>query len=468
MSDPQTDPWHGDLLGHRDLGQTYTNLIQSIHESKVLSIEAGFGRGKTFFRKGWAAHLRAQGERVIEIDAQRSDHSGDPVVTFIGALVAALPPVDKSTKDTLVAQGKKYFGFAARGFAHVVLRNGAEELIDTIADGVLDQVDGMETFEDTVTELGDGMSKLAGQMIAAQMAAEQVREKEMPAQLRALRTALTDGYANDRVVILIDELDRCHPDYAIALLEAMKLVFDQDGYVFCLMANAEYLENLAVKRFGILAEGERYLDKFVDIRLTLPVTPNQIAGAAKALALKLPLEIPFGDDPEFSVERAAQLASDLAPVSGLSMRQIERVMLKVELALRCYRSQPLDCALLVQLAFEGASGTVSAAGKLKRRDLTSPNTATFLNKIKDSQNATTLRRIAETKGRRHVEEDFSELLTIPFDRFGISNHEGSPTWRNILMDLAPHYIPTHQAILNAVHRFQAEEPPQPMDATQNT
>lgn len=109
-----TNPWDGDLLGVRELGETFTKLVQSIDGSKVISIEAGFGRGKTFFRKRWAAHLWAEGEVVVEIDAQQSDHSGDPVVTFIGALVAALGPTEESRLKKAKDAGLKYTGVAAR------------------------------------------------------------------------------------------------------------------------------------------------------------------------------------------------------------------------------------------------------------------------------------------------------------------------------------------------------------------
>ncbi len=84
-SQPETDPWENDLLDYKSVGQTFGNLIASIDEAKVISIEAGFGRGKTFFRKAWAEDLRRRGEVVIEIDAQQSDHSGDPVISFRGA-----------------------------------------------------------------------------------------------------------------------------------------------------------------------------------------------------------------------------------------------------------------------------------------------------------------------------------------------------------------------------------------------
>ena len=82
--------WKEDRLGYKEVGITFANLIKSIDGQKVISIEAGFGRGKTFFRKAWAEQLREGGEVVVEIDVQQSDHSGDPVVTLLGALVDAM------------------------------------------------------------------------------------------------------------------------------------------------------------------------------------------------------------------------------------------------------------------------------------------------------------------------------------------------------------------------------------------
>ncbi|WP_216825772.1 hypothetical protein [Ruegeria sp. EL01] len=82
--------WDHDLLDYEHIGNTFTNLIKSMEITKVISIEAGFGRGKTFFRKAWSEQLRQSGETVIEVDVQQSDHSGDPIVTLLGALVEAV------------------------------------------------------------------------------------------------------------------------------------------------------------------------------------------------------------------------------------------------------------------------------------------------------------------------------------------------------------------------------------------
>lgn len=107
------DPWDDDLLGFRAVGATFTKLVQSVGAdepgSKVISIEAGFGRGKTFFRENWAKELRDAGEVVVEIDARQSDHSGDPVVTLIAALVGALPKAGWQTisivRFSIVSEG---------------------------------------------------------------------------------------------------------------------------------------------------------------------------------------------------------------------------------------------------------------------------------------------------------------------------------------------------------------------------
>ncbi|NOR61228.1 MAG: hypothetical protein GQ535_01890 [Rhodobacteraceae bacterium] len=130
-------------------------------------------------------------------------------------------------------------------------------MIDAVTDTAIDKLDDFEALDGIINDLGEGMSKAAGQLIAAQMAAEKVRKTELPQQLEALHEALIEGHDTSRVIIVIDELDRCHPDYAIAVLEAMKLVFNQSGFVFCLMVNADYLENLAQHRFGVSTNDEK-------------------------------------------------------------------------------------------------------------------------------------------------------------------------------------------------------------------
>lgn len=451
MRHPLTNPWHGDLLNYEKTGETFTNLIRTLDETKVISIEAGFGRGKTFFRTEWAKQLRGAGEVVIEIDAQQSDHSGDPIITFIAALVEALPRDEKGKAAKAFETAKKFGKVGGLAVARIALRSGADEIVDAMSEKAIDELGDFDALDQLVNDLGEGMSKAAGQMIATQMAAERVRKKELPEQLTALHTALTEGVETDRVVVIVDELDRCHPAYAIAVLEAMKLVFAQSGFVFCLMVNAEYLEKLAQHQFGVSTDDEKYLDKFVDIRLRLNPSDESIKNAVTSLASELPLAIPFGDGPEFSVEKAAELAGELAVETKLSMRKVKRVLLQVELAMRCYAGQPIDGPLLVFLAFEEAVGKGLHANLLSRSALTPSHGAKEAAKITDAADSP----MASRERVRHNANNAAmklapELLEIPRDRYGFDEDKNYYDFYLLFNCLAPHYIPTHRAMLGAV------------------
>lgn len=444
------DFWKGDLLEYSKIGRTFTNLIKTLDETKVVSIEAGFGRGKTFFRKAWANQLRESGEIVVEIDAQKSDHSGDPLITLIAALVEELPREGKGGAAKALESIKKFGAIGTRAAARIALRSGADELIDAISEKVVDELGDFDALDEVVSDLGQGMSKAAGQMITAQMAAERVRKKELPEQLGVLQSALTAGSETDRVVILIDELDRCHPTYAIAVLEAMKLVFGQSGFVFCLMINAEYLEKLAQHQFGVSSDDEQYLDKFVDIRLRLQPKDQTFRLAVTTLARTLPLNNPLGSDEAFSLETAAELAGDLAVYTKLSMRKIKRVLLQVELAMRCYTEQPLDASLLLFLAFERSVGTPLDTKLLPRALLTPELGAKFIERInKGHEGSRENHRNAIGAATSYIYANFPELAQLPKDRYS-SDAENYYDWAAVYQMLAPTYISRHQDALGAI------------------
>lgn len=398
---------------------------------------------------------------VIEIDAQQSDHSGEPVVTFLGPLLAEKTPGGKSVLTTLGEKGLKLAGVAGRSVARAVLRNGAEEIIAAAGDFLAPRVAGQKALKESLEDIEVSLSTYASRLIDAQLAAEHARQTELPAQIRVIRDALTEGKAQKRVVVLIDELDRCRPDYAIALLEAMKLVFNQDGFVFVLMVNKEYLESIADHRFGTARTGESYLEKFVDLRLKLAAAPEAVAEATRELVARIDLAIPFGEAPEFSVTAAADLAAQIAPQSGLSFRQIKRVIARVELAARCYQQRPIDLPLLVYLAFaEVAKGTEE--DRKDFRDLLPPARLTrdeLARRLRfdPAQNFSTQGEILAWHQKRlaPLVNSFFELARydLPDSDPGSAAEEQD---NGIAREALRGVVPDHQAMLDAVHRIQAD------------
>ena len=71
-------------------------------------------------------------------------------------------------------------------------------------------------------------------------------------------------------LFLVDELDRCRPDYAISYLETIKHLFDVEGAVFLLAADRGQLESSAKAAFGAKLDFEEYYRKFVHREIALP------------------------------------------------------------------------------------------------------------------------------------------------------------------------------------------------------
>jgi hypothetical protein len=168
------DPWENDRLGYKEIGHAFTNLVQSIDTEKVISIEAGFGRGKTFFRKAWAKQLKSAGEVVVEVDVQQSDHSGDPVITLLGALVDALPKDEEGKSKKALDIAKKVGAIGARALTRAMLKSGADEVFEAITNRTIDQLEDFDALDSVIKGVGSEMSKVAGQLITSQMAAERV------------------------------------------------------------------------------------------------------------------------------------------------------------------------------------------------------------------------------------------------------------------------------------------------------
>lgn len=70
-----------------------------------------------------------------------------------------------------------------------------------------------------------------------------------------IKEVLTAKAKQQKLVFLIDEIDRCNPDFAITMLERIKHFFNIDNIVFVLFINQMYVQNLEKKYLGY---GGRY------------------------------------------------------------------------------------------------------------------------------------------------------------------------------------------------------------------
>ena len=73
----------------------------------------------------------------------------------------------------------------------------------------------------------------------------------------------------EKLVIVVDELDRCKPTFAVELLERIKHIFDVEGLVFLLSMNPEQMQETIKCVYGQGVDASTYLHKFIDCSMTL-------------------------------------------------------------------------------------------------------------------------------------------------------------------------------------------------------
>ncbi len=96
-----------------------------------------------------------------------------------------------------------------------------------------------------------------------------------------------DRYSN-RLIIIVDDLDRIAPMTAVEITEKIKVFLDVSGVIFILAADLSIIQEGLRQKFGtpdLAAEGKNYLDKIVKIQYNVP----QLQAADLAyLALRYP------------------------------------------------------------------------------------------------------------------------------------------------------------------------------------
>jgi len=74
----------------------------------------------------------------------------------------------------------------------------------------------------------------------------------------------------NRLVVFIDELDRCKPSYAVRLLERIKHYFSNDRITYVFSVNINELQYTIKQYYGADFNASKYLDRFFDLRISLP------------------------------------------------------------------------------------------------------------------------------------------------------------------------------------------------------
>jgi len=227
-----------------------------VPESLVLSLNGNFGSGKSTFLRMWSHRLKEKkqaGEevpKVIRVNAWIDDYCGDPLISLVSALVDGLEtgetdtPIKNAAKDIAWFSVNMAAQVAGKVFADPAKAAEFTERKQAAREGAKEKV--TESFFEAFRNRRTAVAEL----------------KE------AIRSHLNPDGAP--LLILLDELDRCRPDYAISYLETIKHVFDLKGVVFILAVDRKQMECSAKAAFGGDLDFNEYYRKFVHREAPLP------------------------------------------------------------------------------------------------------------------------------------------------------------------------------------------------------
>ena len=258
---PDDDPFRNDLLGRKESAEFLTSIIASIDGPCVLAIDAPWGTGKTTFLNMWSQHLRNLGFPVVKFNAWETDFTGDPFVALSSELTEQLGQYgDDDIKQKITSLISKAEEVAIRAIP------GAVRLLTA---GILDL---RPVFE---KEVGDELASYAKDQLTGYQGA-----KDSVGAFRDLLSETADSLwcTSDQkpLVIVIDELDRCRPSYAVELLEVAKHLFSVDGVIFVLTVDWAQLAHSVKALYGNDFDAQGYLGRFFDVDFRLPSTDREV------------------------------------------------------------------------------------------------------------------------------------------------------------------------------------------------
>lgn len=237
-------------VGRNDSLLKFIEMLNYQDDLYSIALDGRWGSGKTFFVKQCKLVLDCINEenqysykdqildiigqdeiakltkinfKTVYFDAWKNDSDLDPIVSLSKSIATTAFNIKTKVKSVAIETGKELVETAVKEIAKIDI------------DSILDIFRTGEDIEAKFKKELDSLIPEAG-----------------------------------RLVIFIDELDRCRPTYAVKLLERVQHFFDNNKITFIFSVNLYELKNTIQKLYGSSFDGDRYLDRFFYSIISLP------------------------------------------------------------------------------------------------------------------------------------------------------------------------------------------------------
>lgn len=251
-----------DLLGRQDIVDRIMKILQVISENKsscTFALNGAWGTGKTFvlnmlMNQLWDSY--SEKFIVFHYNCWQYDYYEEPLIAIVAAILDSLDEEKHLLPENIRAEVKVGIDFAKKSLKKIAL-----ELVKN--------------------KIGVDFTEALSAVDAYQLALEneeQVKEDSrsfdtfysFKKAIKNLQEEIQKLAEERTIVIVVDELDRCLPSYAIKVLERLHHLFDGvDNISVLISVDKDQLDATVMQIFGNKTNVGRYLHKFITFELNL-------------------------------------------------------------------------------------------------------------------------------------------------------------------------------------------------------
>lgn len=332
------------MPGAEDFAKCLKETILTKETPYVLRLEDKFGMGKTHFSTRFAYFLQNCNIDAIYFSAWENDYIEQPFISFSTEIIKYFQ--QKSTFEKLKAD----FGNVSKSIYLLIINLLKSSTISvTAAVGIqagcsFDLNKGIEAIEKFIKSF--------------------VENEDYLINFKKKLKSFIESLPNKRLVLIVDELDRCRPDYAMKTLEIIKHFFDIEGLFIIIPTNEHSLQKCVKSLYG-LDEGsyedagnEYYFTKFFNDKLNL-YKPNYLKLVQTVITKEKIISLIESNkmtlkDRYNSLETLHQKLAEFGEGFKLTMREMLSVCNKA-IYFCHYISKKIDCEYMAYLLCNNAS-----------------------------------------------------------------------------------------------------------------
>lgn len=305
-----------DQLDRSGFGNRLRELVVALRCPTVIAVDAAWGEGKTTFARMWMNHMRDQGMACEYLDCFRWSLVPEPLAAITETILEGAEKVDLPRSS--IHNLRRAVNKLCAKILDIGVRHATQGAVKVASDArALKRIWSMMRFSQEVAEARN----VHDQMESYQDLRRQT--EVVKAVLEAIGEEVR-RHTGGPLVVILDELDRCPPDYAIKILERIKHFLDVRDLVVVLFVHEKQMEEVVRGVYGSGLEAELFLQKFVDLRVCLPKKQtsgrvDHYAGYNSRLAERMV------DLEEEKNKWLVKAATEVCRSFGMSLRGIERM-----------------------------------------------------------------------------------------------------------------------------------------------